>query len=68
MQMYPHWNARDNYRFGVKKKKRKKDKEVMGTESPGTTSEEHHGNCQKIPNYSECLKHRNEVFVMIPEY
>jgi len=22
MQMYPHWNARDNYRFGTKKKKR----------------------------------------------
>lgn len=21
MQMYPHWNARDNYRFGAKKKK-----------------------------------------------
>ncbi|XP_059092492.1 protein pangolin, isoforms A/H/I/S-like isoform X2 [Tigriopus californicus] len=26
MQMYPHWNARDNYRFGLKKKKRKRDK------------------------------------------
>jgi len=26
MQMYPHWNARDNYRFGQKKKKRKRDK------------------------------------------
>lgn len=24
--MYPHWNARDNYRFGQKKKKRKRDK------------------------------------------
>ena len=24
MQMYPHWNARDNYRFGTKKKKRTK--------------------------------------------
>ena len=23
MQMYPHWNARDNYRFGTKKKKQK---------------------------------------------
>jgi len=27
MQMYPHWNARDNYRFGQKKKKRKRDKQ-----------------------------------------
>jgi len=26
LQMYPHWNARDNYRFGQKKKKRKRDK------------------------------------------
>ena len=26
MQMYPHWNARDNYRFGLKKKKRKREK------------------------------------------
>eukprot|EP00096_Caligus_rogercresseyi_P007952 TRINITY_DN2615_c0_g1_i1.p1 TRINITY_DN2615_c0_g1~~TRINITY_DN2615_c0_g1_i1.p1 ORF type:complete len:353 (-),score=104.27 TRINITY_DN2615_c0_g1_i1:563-1621(-) len=26
MQMYPHWNARDNYRFGQKKKKRKRDR------------------------------------------
>lgn len=26
MEMYPHWNARDNYRFGLKKKKRKRDK------------------------------------------
>ena len=33
MQMYPHWNARDNYRFGLKKKKRKRDK----TDDPGTT-------------------------------
>jgi len=24
--MYPHWNARDNYRYGLKKKKRKRDK------------------------------------------
>jgi len=24
--MYPGWNARDNYRFGLKKKKRKRDK------------------------------------------
>ena len=24
--MYPHWNARDNYRFGLKKKKRKRDR------------------------------------------
>ena len=31
MQMYPHWNARDNYRFGQKKKKRKRDK----TDDPG---------------------------------
>merc|ERR1719270_26730 len=23
MQMYPHWNARDNYRYGQKKKKRR---------------------------------------------
>jgi hypothetical protein len=28
MQMYPHWNARDNYRFGVKKKKRKREKSI----------------------------------------
>jgi len=26
MEMYPHWNARDNYRFGLKKKKRKREK------------------------------------------
>ena len=26
MEMYPNWNARDNYRFGLKKKKRKRDK------------------------------------------
>ena len=26
MQLYPHWNARDNYRYGAKKKKRKRDK------------------------------------------
>jgi hypothetical protein len=26
MELYPHWNARDNYRFGLKKKKRKRDK------------------------------------------
>ena len=31
MEMYPHWNARDNYRFGQKKKKRKRDK----TDDPG---------------------------------
>ena len=31
MQLYPHWNARDNYRYGQKKKKRKRDK----TEDPG---------------------------------
>jgi len=28
MQMYPHWNARDNYRFGSKKKKRKRERSV----------------------------------------
>ena len=32
LQMYPHWNARDNYRYGLKKKKRKRDK----TDDPGT--------------------------------
>ena len=32
MEMYPHWNARDNYRFGLKKKKRKRDK----ADDPGT--------------------------------
>ena len=32
MEMYPHWNARDNYRFGLKKKKRKRDK----SDDPGT--------------------------------
>ncbi len=32
MQMYPHWNARDNYRYGQKKKKRKRDK----SDDPGT--------------------------------
>ena len=26
MQLYTHWNARDNYRYGAKKKKRKRDK------------------------------------------
>lgn len=26
MALYPHWNARDNYRYGQKKKKRKRDK------------------------------------------
>ena len=26
LEMYPHWNARDNYRIGLKKKKRKRDK------------------------------------------
>merc|ERR1719369_975714 len=26
MEMYPNWNARDNYRFGQKTKKRKRDK------------------------------------------
>jgi hypothetical protein len=31
MQMYPHWNARDNYRYGAKKKKRKRDKNVPGS-------------------------------------
>ena len=31
MEMYPHWNARDNYRFGLKKKKQKRDK----TDDPG---------------------------------
>ena len=31
LQMYPHWNARDNYRFGIKKKKRKRDR----TDDPG---------------------------------
>ena len=30
--MYPHWNARDNYRYGLKKKKRKRDK----SDDPGT--------------------------------
>jgi hypothetical protein len=54
--MYPHWNARDNYRFGVKKKKRKKDKDLMGSEPPGTASEEHHGNCQEKPNSGDYLK------------
>jgi hypothetical protein len=34
LQMYPHWNARDNYRYGLKKKKRKRDK----TDDPGTTA------------------------------
>ena len=34
MQMYPHWNARDNYRYGQKKKKRKRDK----TDDPGPAS------------------------------
>ena len=34
MQLYPHWNARDNYRYGAKKKKRKRDK----TDDPGAQS------------------------------
>ena len=29
MQMYPHWNARDNYRFGTKKKKRTKREKAI---------------------------------------
>jgi hypothetical protein len=33
MQMYPHWNARDNYRYGAKKKKRKRDKNGSGSGS-----------------------------------
>ena len=32
MQLYPHWNARDNYRYGAKKKKRKRDK----SDDPGS--------------------------------
>ena len=35
LQMYPHWNARDNYRFGVKKKKRKRDR----SDDPGKPSQ-----------------------------
>jgi len=27
--MYPHWNARDNYRFGTKKKKRTKREKAI---------------------------------------
>ena len=34
MQLYPHWNARDNYRYGAKKKKRKRDK----SDDPGARS------------------------------
>ena len=34
MQMYPHWNARDNYRFGVKKKKKRQRDRTL--EDPGT--------------------------------
>ena len=34
MQMYPHWNARDNYRFGVKKKKKRRDKADDPCKSP----------------------------------
>ena len=34
MQLYPHWNARDNYRYGAKKKKRKRDK----SDDPGAQS------------------------------
>ena len=37
MQMYPHWNARDNYRYGQKKKKRKRDK----SDDPGNYSVRH---------------------------
>ena len=37
MQMYPHWNARDNYRYGAKKKKRKRDKGSTGVGSTTST-------------------------------
>ena len=37
MQMYPHWNARDNYRFGLKKKKRKREKGDDPGELPRTS-------------------------------
>lgn len=30
MQLYPGWSARDNYGYGTKKKKRKKEKTVDG--------------------------------------
>jgi hypothetical protein len=30
MQLYPGWSARDNYGYGTKKKKRKKEKSVDG--------------------------------------
>ena len=38
MQMYPHWNARDNYRYGAKKKKRKRDKSVSGSGGNGNAN------------------------------
>ena len=38
MQMYPHWNARDNYRFGVKKKKRKRERSVEAPASAANNS------------------------------
>ena len=38
MQLYPHWNARDNYRYGAKKKKRKRDK----SDDPGCCAASQH--------------------------
>ena len=35
MQMYPHWNARDNYRFGTKKKKRTKREKAIEASKGG---------------------------------
>ena len=45
MQLYPHWNARDNYRYGAKKKKRKRDK----SDDPGAVGS---GSLRAVPGGS----------------
>lgn len=45
MELYPGWSARDNYGYGSKKKKRKKDR---GSPSDISSGEEERGRRSKL--------------------
>ena len=56
--MYPHWNARDNYRFGTKKKKRTKREKALDA-SKGMCGASALSDLKKLC----CAKNSNNMFL-----
>lgn len=71
MQLYPGWSARDNYGYGTKKKKRKKERTPV---EPGGTLSHTFNSTRRVTSFTRmltmgqhkcCLNHYYHIYINI---